>query len=400
MKKINILGINISDASKEEILMKIYSFLEDSKTRYVVTPNPEIILNAHKDEELFYILNHADLSITDGTGIKFAGLFMNKNLKRFTGSDLTKDLLNYSEKKKYKVCILNWRGGLSSEEDIKKSLQKKYPNLKFLVQDIDREGTLINFKKINNFSPDILFSTLGNPWQEKNIYHSKDKIKNLKLALAVGGSLDFITGKSLRAPLLFRKIGLEWFWRLLRQPKRIRRIYNATFVFMYNFLIWQFIHPLLYRPNVACMLFKNTSKGIKIFIVKRNGEDNHWQLPQGGTDGESLKKAGSRELREEAGTTKFRSVRTFKNLHKYLFDPKYTSKFNIHANKVEGYKGQKQGLYIAEFIGVDNDIKINYWEHSDWKWVDLKDFVEALHEVRKKAAKIYLKKLKKTFDIA
>ena len=399
MNKINILGVNITKENNSEILKKIYSFLVDDKSHYIVTPNPEIILKTAKDEELFYILNNADISLADGMGLKIAGFFMGKNVKRFTGSDLTNYLLKYSEKNNYKIVILNWRGGLSKSGDIKKVLTKKYPKLKFYIQDIDRKGRLIDYQKINNFSPDILFSTLGSPWQEKNIYHSRNKIKSLKLALAIGGSFDFITNKKVRAPKIFRNLGFEWLWRLLIQPNRIKRIFNAIFVFMWRFLIWRFIHPLMYRPNVACLLFKKENESFKILMVERKNEKNHWQIPQGGTDGDSIDNTGQKELKEEIGTNKFRKISSFKNIYKYKFKPHYSSKFNAPANKIRGYKGQKQSLFIAEFFGNDKDIKIEFWEHSDWKWVDINTALETVHPIRRESLNIYLKKLRKIYEI-
>lgn len=411
MNIINILGVNITKENNNEILKKIHSFLAGDISRYIVTPNPEIILKTSKDEELFYILNNADISLPDGMGLKVASLFLGNILKRFTGSDLTNHLLKYSEDNNLKIAILNWRGGLSLKGDISKSIKDKFPKLNFYIEDIDREGKLINFEKLNTFAPDILFSTLGSPWQEKNIYHTKDKINNLKLSLAVGGSFDFITGKKIRAPKIFRLLGFEWLWRLLIQPNRIKRIYNATFVFMFRFLIWRFVRPFQYRPNVACLLFKKdkvNAEGregalghnnlIKILMVCRNEKEEHWQIPQGGTDGEPLNVAGARELREELGTNKFRKIASYKSLYKYLFPASFKSKYNTPAKMVEGYKGQKQGLFIAEFFGKDDDIKINFWEHTDWKWVDIDDALSVVHPLRKKSLEIYLNKLRKIYE--
>lgn len=395
MKIINILGVNITNENNTRILEKVYSFLDGNKAKYIVTPNPEIILKTKKDEELFYIINNADLSLPDAMGLKISALFLGKNLKRFTGADLTSILLDYSEKNNYKIAILNWQGGLSRKEDIEKALQKKYPKLSFYIQDIDREGKLTNLEKLNQFSPHLLFSTLGSPWQEKNIFYLKDKIKNLKIALAVGGSFDFVAGKKIRAPWVFRRVGLEWFWRLLMQPARIKRIYNATIVFIYNFIIWRFIHPLKYRPNVACLLYKKENNSIKILLVRRNKKEEHWQLPQGGTDGETIQKAGERELREELGNNKFEKIASFNYLYKYKFPDNFNSKYNAPANLIEGYKGQKQGLFIAEFVGEDRDIKINFWEHKDWMWADVKEVLKIVHPARKEAMTIYLNKLEK-----
>ncbi len=80
---LNILGINISISNKQEILKKISGFLDGDKSRYIVTPNPEFLLEAKKDEEFFYILNKADIAIPDGVGLIFAGLFRGKKSKEF-----------------------------------------------------------------------------------------------------------------------------------------------------------------------------------------------------------------------------------------------------------------------------------------------------------------------------
>jgi len=79
---LNILGVNVSTLKKKEILDKIKLFLADGKQHHITTPNPEIILEAQKDEELFYILNQADLSIPDGIGLKFAAWAMGGDLER------------------------------------------------------------------------------------------------------------------------------------------------------------------------------------------------------------------------------------------------------------------------------------------------------------------------------
>lgn len=377
--KTQILGIEISLLSKNDILNKINEFLannENKGAKYITTPNPEIILKANQDEEFFYILNKSDLSIPDGIGLKFAGFLIAKNIKRFTGADLTLDILKKAENKGEKVGILNLYNGLSSSNDIKNALSKKYPRLEFFVSDYKNElnADIIRFK------PDILFVNLGAVKQEKFIYHNRDKFDNLKFAIGVGGAFDFLTGKIKRAPSLMRLCGLEWLWRLIKQPKkRIKRIWNAVFVFSFKILKWRFIHPFIYRNNVICFLFRKTNDKYEILLVKRVDEEKHWQLPQGGRDGESLSIAGARELEEELNCSKFKEIATFKNIHKYLIKNK-----NI---KHSGYKGQKQGVFFAQFTGQNSDIKINFWDHNEWKWVDINHFIGNVHNVRRESAK-------------
>ena len=231
-----ILGIKLSNLKSEEALKKIIAFLESGGNHLVVTPNPEIILTAQVDPEFFNILNEADLSLADGFGLKIAALLNGQRLARVTGSDLTLKILELAQKRRERVLILNWEHGLSNNLEIQNILLEKYPGLRVLVLDCPRSDSLsleIN-TKIKDFNPSILFSALGFPEQEKVIYHHLSDWPSVRVALGVGGSFDFLTGKTKRAPLTFRRLGLEWLWRLMQQPARLKRIYRATFVFMFK----------------------------------------------------------------------------------------------------------------------------------------------------------------------
>jgi N-acetylglucosaminyldiphosphoundecaprenol N-acetyl-beta-D-mannosaminyltransferase len=192
---IDILGIKLNNLNKKEIEAKINSCFLNSGSYFLTTPNPEIILEAQKNEELFYILNKADFSFPDGFGLKIAGLFLGKILNRQTGADLTLKLLKLSQKRKYKILLVIWEKGLSSEEDIAKALNEKYPGLEFLIISIARGGGGINWEKINKFSPKIMLVGIGSPWQEKFCYLKKYKIPSLKISVGIGGALDFVSKK-------------------------------------------------------------------------------------------------------------------------------------------------------------------------------------------------------------
>ena len=392
----NVLGINLNDLPAASAKKKAAEFLNSTTQHYIVTPNPEIILNSHKDEELFYILNKADLSIADGFGLKLAGWLAGINIPRLAGADLTLHLLSLAQIEHKRVVILNWRGGLSNKVDIRRALKEKYPSLDCLVIDSSRSQPLSSkiIDQINNFKPLILFNTFGSPYQEKIIYHNLRKMPSVRVALGVGGAFDFITKKAKRAPLIFRQVGLEWLWRLIKQPKRWKRIYNATWVFTGKLLRNRWNH-FFYRPCVACFLYKIEQGQKKILIVERDDEAGHWQIPQGGTDGENLETAGARELREELNTNKFTTKATFKNTYSYLFPPVSDQRYLSLSRRFRyDYKGQRQGLYIAEFIGEDNDIKVNFWDHRAWRWVDDNNFVASVHPVRQDSARIFLEKFR------
>lgn len=396
MKIVNILGINIHKISKSETLEKIEGFLAGVGQHYLVTPNPEILLLSNQDEEFFYILNHADLSLPDGIGLRFAAWLLREDLYRITGANLTQSILKMAEEKKYKVGIVNWCCGLSTVADIETSLNRDYPHLSFLVEDLERGEELPENSRLRNFAPDIMFVALGAPFQEKFIYHNLAKVPSVKVALGIGGAFDFISGKTKRAPKFMRRLGLEWLWRLFSHPQdrwnRAKRIFNAVIVFTFKVLHWRFIMPFQYRPNVACLLYKKVGEKFQVLLVERKDEAGHWQLPQGGLDGLDLETAGTKELREEIGTDKFRVETTYKNLHKYRFDNSKSRHRGAVYTRHAGYGGQRQGLLIAEFLGDDNDIKINFWDHSAWKWVDSENVVDEVGEIRKESMRIYLEK--------
>src|SRR6056297_2587593 len=129
MKKVNILGLNISQLKKVKVLEEIRKFLTGQDKHYIVTPNPEIILKATGDEELFYIINQADLAPPDGIGLFFAGLLMGKILTRYPGSDLTREILKVAREKKLRVVIVNSGQGLTKSERIRKKIAQKFPGL-------------------------------------------------------------------------------------------------------------------------------------------------------------------------------------------------------------------------------------------------------------------------------
>ena len=140
----------------------------------------------------------------------------------------------------------------------------------------------------------------------------------------------------------------------------------------------------------------------KILTVKRAEGNEHWQLPQGGTDGESLMIAGARELKEELNTKNFKAIAVFKNLFTYKFNLRLDrdglpTEYQPMKNQ-RGYKGQRQSLLIAEFMGQDDEIKVNYWEHAGWRWVEAEKLVVEVYSTRQEATKIFMEKFWETVN--
>ena len=234
-----ILGVKIDNLQKKEILAKIELFLGDGKFHQIATVNPEFILEAQKDKEFKNILNDCDLNIADGIGIWFAFLRFGKLLKsRLAGADLLEDILKIANNKKLSVFLAINKNGLSSYEEIKKVLSQEYPDIIIAGVNLDPEchsgldpesREVLNQVQNDKKKINLLFVNFGAPNQEKFINSLKNDI--LGVAMGIGGSFDYMTGKIKRAPKIMRIFGLEWFWRLVLQPQRWKRIWNAVIVF-------------------------------------------------------------------------------------------------------------------------------------------------------------------------
>lgn len=407
MEKINILGVNISVLAKKEILESISQFLKDGRQHQIATANPEFLLAAQTDEEFFHILNTADLAIPDGVGLKFAALMMGDILQRIAGVDLIFDICALAQKLKKSVYLLG--GDAITVRQAEEKLKIEFPELKIAgaeeglkkdewkieagecIKGGDNNKKLL--ARINLAQPDIIFVAFGHPAQEKWIWHNLLEIPTVKIAMGVGGSFDFIAGRIKRAPKFLRILGLEWLWRVILEPWRWKRIINAVIIFPLVFLKWKVILPFFYRKNIACLIYKKENNRFKILIVKRSGTADHWQIPQGGLDGEPPEQAALKEIKEELGTDKIKVKAIYKDIFKYDFNERI-GKYNTQTKKARGYKGQIQSLCVAKYFGDGNEIKINFWDHADWKWVESENFISELYPSRRDSGEIFLKKLK------
>ncbi|MDP3957386.1 MAG: WecB/TagA/CpsF family glycosyltransferase [bacterium] len=226
-----LLGVEIDNLTREEILARLKMFLDEPKFHQIATINPEFLVEAEKNKDFHEVLQQCDLRIADGFGIALAFFLKSERLKcRFPGADLLEEILNIAEKKKLSVYLAIRKDGLSSYEEIKFALLKKYPTLKIDGRDFDitknSSSSLITYP-----ASLIHFCNFGAPEQEIFLPSLKGTAGTLRLAMGVGGSFDYITGKQRRAPEWLRALGLEWLWRLIRQPKRWRRIWKAVVVF-------------------------------------------------------------------------------------------------------------------------------------------------------------------------
>lgn len=229
-EKFFLFDIGLTNETEEKILEYILTSLEKStKKYYIVTPNPEILVFAKKNKNFKTILNNAEIALIDGTGIIWASKLLGRKVKqRITGTDFMQRLCQEASKKPINVGFLG--GGPEVAERTAECLQKKYPGLKiaFAAQEPDK---LLKLLKEPKLLIDLLFVAFGFPKQEEWIAQNLDKIP-VRIAIGVGGAFDYIGGNAPRAPVLIRKLGFEWLYRLIKQPWRWRR-QLALIEFMY-----------------------------------------------------------------------------------------------------------------------------------------------------------------------
>jgi len=238
----NILGVRIDNYNLKQAEEKVCSFLKQKKQCKIFTPNPEMLVCVQKDEYFKKVLNSGDINLCDGRGIQIVS---KEKLHRIPGSDFVHNLCSIAQDKELSVFIL----GGANQELAKKAgdnLKIIYPNLKkagtyggfilndkkeILELDIQENNKIIRL--INDSKADALFVCLGMGRQEKWIYQNLSKMPNVKIAGGFGGVVDFLAGNIKRAPKWIRQSGLEWLYRLVKQPSRLPRIFNATIKFLY-----------------------------------------------------------------------------------------------------------------------------------------------------------------------
>lgn len=380
-KRISILGVPVDNISRAELKRRLLDILSNRHGRQIVTPNPEFLLEAQRNSEFLSVLRSASLSVPDGIGLKFAGWLKGANLQRFTGASIVTGLLGYAEAKKMRVAILNWRYGLSSDEDIKEALHRQYPKLLFVVDSLEKDYNTYNLGTIKNFLPDILFVALGAPEQDIFISRRLRELRTVRLAMGVGGSFDYITKKMPRAPRLFQVLGFEWLWRLILKPNtRWHRIWKAVVVFPLLVLRWE-LRRFRLRPNVVGFIVNQFEE---VLILNARGRGDYWGLPQGGTErGESIEEAVRREVAEETNLTDISIVATFKDIYEYVWNKPFT-----HS----GYKGQRQTLCIISYNGPTRAVRTNPFEHKAYRWVKISELLRQSSPVHKKQYELFLKK--------
>ncbi|EOC99540.1 WecB/TagA/CpsF family glycosyltransferase [Caldisalinibacter kiritimatiensis] len=232
VQSIKIMGVRVDKVTLNSAEREAKGYLKQNDTNVIYTPNTEIVMAAKKDNKLKRILNDGDLIVPDGIGLVYASRIKKKPLaERVTGYDLSIKLLEIANKNGYKLFLLGGKQGVAKEASEK--IKKKYPNIKIAGYHHGYfKGTHIGYKghdeekkvieQINSVNPDILFVGFGAPKQEIWIHNNKHDL-NTKLIIGNGGTLDVLAGRVKRAPMIYQKLGLEWLYRLIKEPRRVKR---------------------------------------------------------------------------------------------------------------------------------------------------------------------------------
>ncbi|MBY0063679.1 glycosyltransferase [Priestia megaterium] len=220
--KENILGIDVCSDTYDELAAKLLQDIDKGRKSFIVAINPEKIMKAQEDRELKSLLNQATYQIPDGIGVILASKLKKGRIReRVTGIDMMLKLCQEATNNGKKIFLYGAKPGIADEAKAK--LEEMFPGILIV-------GTLNGYEKneeviertINDSGAEIVFVALGSPAQENWIIAHKEKL-NPSVYQGVGGSFDVISGRLNRAPAVFQKFGLEWLYRLLKEPWRWKR---------------------------------------------------------------------------------------------------------------------------------------------------------------------------------
>lgn len=222
-EKIDVLGVAFDNVTMEEAVDAALALQPAHRAAYVVTPNPEIVMCCLRDSAAAEAVHAADLTIPDGIGVIYGAKLLKTPLKeKVGGCDFTQRLMEKMNDRGGSVFLLGGRPGVA--EQAENNLRAQFPNLRFVGTNdgyFPDDGPVI--EAVNAASPDLLLVCLGAPKQEIWMHRNAPKL-NVGLMIGAGGSLDVFAGVAERAPEAWCRAGLEWLYRLLKQPKRIGRM--------------------------------------------------------------------------------------------------------------------------------------------------------------------------------
>ncbi len=226
--KTNIRGVYFDNVTLAEAADRLRASVAADLTETVFTPNSEIVQCCIDDPALYPVVNEATLTIPDGIGVVKAARILGTPLKgKVAGVELGREVLAFAAEDGIPVYFLGGKPGVA--EMAAEELRREIPSLSVVgmrdgyFQKTGAENDAV-IHAVNAAGAKILFVCLGAPVQEKWIVENRARMPGVRIFLGLGGSLDVYAGTAKRAPRIFIKLGLEWFYRLLKEPRRIGRM--------------------------------------------------------------------------------------------------------------------------------------------------------------------------------
>ena len=222
---VRVLGVRVDAVDTAGAVARIGALVEAGGHHQVATVNPEFIMLARRDPEFARILEAADLCLADGWGVTWAAKQLGVPLPgRVPGSDFLEPLAGFAAERGYRVFFLGAAAGVA--EAAATALRRAHPRLQVAgchAGEAGPEGDAESLALIREARPQILLVAYGHPKQELWIERNRLRAE-VPVAMGVGGAFDFVSGRVPRAPAWMRRVGLEWLYRLGREPWRARRM--------------------------------------------------------------------------------------------------------------------------------------------------------------------------------
>jgi N-acetylglucosaminyldiphosphoundecaprenol N-acetyl-beta-D-mannosaminyltransferase len=225
LNSIQVLGVRVDDVTLGEALAQVDDWMQESRLHHIVTVNPEFIVAAQNNPEFARALAESDLNLPDGANLLRAAQAQGTPLReRVAGTDFIWYLCSVAAVCGWKIFLLGGRDGVGGLAAAR--LQARYRKLKIVglfegTPEPGEENAIL--ARVNESGADMLFVAYGAPVQDLWIERNRDKLLEVRVAIGVGGALDFIAKRVRRAPSWMQKMGLEWLFRLTMQPWRAKR---------------------------------------------------------------------------------------------------------------------------------------------------------------------------------
>jgi len=234
LKKCKILSVDVTTSTYEEILRVIQSWIEKKQSAYICVAATHLVMECQTDETLRKGVNNADIVTTDGMPLVWVAKLYGYAARRVYGPTLTQRICTMAEKEKVRVFFLG--GSLGQSARLKKKLLEKYPKLQLAgfhetpTRPLSKAENKKVLKKIITSKAQIVFVGLGCPLQEKWMIEHRQQLPG-KILIGVGAAFNFISGDVTQAPLFIQNAGFEWLFRLIQEPRLLKRYFKNNVLF-------------------------------------------------------------------------------------------------------------------------------------------------------------------------